>query len=214
MLKVKHFKKTLKNITNEQIKLDKIEYSKGILFLCLLTFLSTFIFTNFRVCVEGGNFFQQLTHMLHVGLNSPLQGQNTLPKSDQSASHMVPITYSTYSIYSIFYAPSLFLNTHGYVCIHTQHTHTHTHTHIYIYTVGVSIACVLVTQLCPTLCNPTDHSLPGSSVHGILQARILEWVAIPFSRGSSWPRDQTWVSRIAGRFFTVLKISNKNLKQH
>ena len=48
-----------------------------------------------------------------------------------------------------------------------------------------------------------DHSLPGSSVHGILQARILEWVAIPFSRGSSQPRDQTLVSCIAGRFFTV-----------
>ena len=47
------------------------------------------------------------------------------------------------------------------------------------------------------------YSLPGSSVHGIFQARILEWVAIPFSRGSSWPRDQTWVSCIAGGFFTV-----------
>ena len=48
-----------------------------------------------------------------------------------------------------------------------------------------------------------DCSLPGPSVHGILEARILEWVAIPFSRGSSWPRDQTWVSHIASRFFTV-----------
>ena len=48
-----------------------------------------------------------------------------------------------------------------------------------------------------------DCSPPGSSVHGIIQARILEWVAIPFSRGSSWPRDQTWVSCIAGRFFTI-----------
>ena len=131
-----------------------------------------------------------------------------LPKSDQSASHMVPITYSTYSIYSIFYAPSLFLNTHGYVC-----THTHTHTHMYIL-LGVLIACVFVTQLCTILCDPMNCSPPGSSVHWILQARILEWVAIPFTRGSSWPRDQTWVSHITGRFFTVLKISNKNLKQH
>ena len=48
---------------------------------------------------------------------------------------------------------------------------------------------VLVTQLCPTLCNPMDCSQLGSSVHGILQARILEWVAISFSRGSSQPRD-------------------------
>ena len=62
---------------------------------------------------------------------------------------------------------------------------------------------VLVAQLCSTLCNPMDYSLPGLSVHGILQARILEWVAIPFSRGSSQPWDQTQVSRIAGRFFTV-----------
>ena len=48
-----------------------------------------------------------------------------------------------------------------------------------------------------------DCSLPGSSVHGVLQARILEWVAIPFSRGSSQPTDQTQFSDIAGRFFTI-----------
>ena len=62
---------------------------------------------------------------------------------------------------------------------------------------------VLVAQSCPTLCNPMDYSLPGSSVHGILQARILEWIAIPFPRGSSQSKDQTWVSCIAGRFFTI-----------
>ena len=63
---------------------------------------------------------------------------------------------------------------------------------------------VLVIQLCLTLCDPLDCSPPGSSVHGILQARILEWVVIHFSRGSSQPReDQTWVSHIAGRFFTI-----------
>ena len=50
--------------------------------------------------------------------------------------------------------------------------------------------CVLVTQLCLTLCNPTDCSLPGFSVHGIFHTRILEWVAIPFSKGSSRPRDE------------------------
>ena len=60
-----------------------------------------------------------------------------------------------------------------------------------------------VTQLCSTLCNPVDCSLPGSSIHGIFQARILEWVAISFSRGSSQPRDRTWVSHTAGRLFTV-----------
>ena len=60
-----------------------------------------------------------------------------------------------------------------------------------------------VAQSCPTLCNPMDCSLPGFSIHGILQARILEWVTISFSRGSSWPRDQTQVSRIAGRRFNL-----------
>ena len=65
---------------------------------------------------------------------------------------------------------------------------------------------VLVTQLCPTLCDPMDCSLPRSSVFGILQARILKWVAISYSRGSSQPRDQTRVSHIAGRFFTIWAI--------
>ena len=59
------------------------------------------------------------------------------------------------------------------------------------------------TQLCPILCDPMDCNLLGFSVHGILQARILEWVAIPFSRGSSWPRDWSLVSHVAGRFFTI-----------
>ena len=53
---------------------------------------------------------------------------------------------------------------------------------------------MLVDESCLTLCSPMDCSPPGSSVHGILQARILEWVANLFSRGSSQPRDQTWVS--------------------
>ena len=60
-----------------------------------------------------------------------------------------------------------------------------------------------VAQLCPTICNPKDCSLPGSSVHGILQARILEWVIMPFNRRFSWPREWTWVSCIIGGFSTV-----------
>ena len=60
-----------------------------------------------------------------------------------------------------------------------------------------------VTQFCLTLCNPMDCTPPGSSVHGISKARILEWVAISFSMESSWPRDWTQVSCIAGRFFTI-----------
>ena len=61
---------------------------------------------------------------------------------------------------------------------------------------------VLFAQLCLILCDPIDCSPPGSSVHGILQARILEWVAISFSRGSSRPGVQPQVFCIAGRFFT------------
>ena len=60
-----------------------------------------------------------------------------------------------------------------------------------------------VAQSCPTLCDPMDSSLPDSAIHGIFQARILEWAAISFSRGSSQPRDQTRVSCIADRYFTV-----------
>ena len=63
--------------------------------------------------------------------------------------------------------------------------------------------CVLVAQSCLTLCHPMDCGLPSSSVHGILQARILKWIAIPFSKGYSWPRDRIHVSYIAGRFFTI-----------
>ena len=73
--------------------------------------------------------------------------------------------------------------------------------------------CVcLVTQLCQTLCNPTDCSPPDFSVHGILQARILERVAFPFSKGSSAPSDRTQVSRIADRFFTIWSTKWKKVK--
>ena len=64
-----------------------------------------------------------------------------------------------------------------------------------------SIAKYLCAQLLSRVCNPVSYSPLGSSVHGIFQARILEWVFMPSSRGSSWPRDRTCVSCIAGRFF-------------
>ena len=66
--------------------------------------------------------------------------------------------------------------------------------------------CAMSFQSCSTLCDPMDYSPPVSCVHGILQARILQWVALPSSRGSSWPRDQTRVSSsscIVGGFFTA-----------
>ena len=68
----------------------------------------------------------------------------------------------------------------------------------YMYVMKVPVA-----QSCLTLCDPMDFRSPGSSVHGILQARTLECIAISFSRGSSRRRDQTWDSCIADRFFTV-----------
>ena len=60
-----------------------------------------------------------------------------------------------------------------------------------------------VAQSCPTLCDPMDCSLPCSSIQGIFQARVLEWIAISFSRGPSQPRNWTWVSCIVGRCFTI-----------
>ena len=61
-----------------------------------------------------------------------------------------------------------------------------------------------VTQSCPPLCDPMVCSLPGSHVHGIFQARVLDWIAISFPRGSSRPRDRSWVSCIANRCFYCL----------
>ena len=67
---------------------------------------------------------------------------------------------------------------------------------------SIKMNMCFIAQLYLTLCDPMDCRLPGSPVHGILQARILDWVSIPFSRGSSLPRDWTQVSCTADRFFT------------
>ena len=77
---------------------------------------------------------------------------------------------------------------------------------IYVAIMGSACMQAKSLQSCRTFCNPLDYNLPGSSVHGILQARILEWRAIPFSKGSSWPRNRTRVSCIAGTFFTIWAI--------
>ena len=70
---------------------------------------------------------------------------------------------------------------------------------------------LLIAETCPTLCYPTDCSLRGPSVHGISQARILKWITIPFSRRSSQSRNQTQVSCIAGKFFTVCAIGKPSI---
>ena len=70
-----------------------------------------------------------------------------------------------------------------------------------------------VSQSCPTLCDPMDCSLPRSSIHGIFQARVLEWIAISFSRGPSQTRDQTWIFCIVGRRFTI-RATRGSPRQH
>ena len=84
---------------------------------------------------------------------------------------------------------------------------TELHWYIYMY-ISIHLLlhacmCTQSLQSCQTLCNTIDCSPPGFSVHGILQARILEWITIPFSRGSSWPRAGTLAFCNAGRFFTL-----------
>ena len=75
------------------------------------------------------------------------------------------------------------------------------------------VTCVLVAQLCPTLCNPKGCSVPGSSIRGILQVRILEWVPIPFSKGSFQPKDRTHLSQISGRFSTIWATREAHLNE-
>ena len=87
------------------------------------------------------------------------------------------------------------------------YTHTHTHTHTYMKVKVQLISCV-------QLCDPWTVAHQGSSVQWILKARILEWVAIPFSRGSSWLRDRTWISHIVGRFFTIWATSEAYVPTH
>ena len=87
--------------------------------------------------------------------------------------------------------------THMTVCASVHTTRRLEGSHAFMCVFGQSL------QSCLTLCDPMDCSPPGSSVDGILQARILEWVAMPSSRGSSWPRDLNHVSCFAGKFFTT-----------
>ena len=96
---------------------------------------------------------------------------------------------------------TLYIYVFIYICTHT-HTHTHTHIHNHACT------CAQSLQLCPTLCDHMDHSLPGSSVHGILQSKNTGVVVMPFSRESFRPRDRFCVSYVlssalAGGFLTT-----------
>ena len=81
-----------------------------------------------------------------------------------------------------------------YIYIYLQHQDNFFLTKNYMFSRLVCVCVCLISRVSMTLCNPMDYSLPGSSVHGIFQARILEQVAISYSSGASWPRDWTWVS--------------------
>ena len=85
--------------------------------------------------------------------------------------------------------------------LHLFIQHTNPFLILEIFSNHTIIVLCLVAQSCLTLCDPTDCSPPGSSVHEIRQAKVLEWVAIPFSRGSSQPRDRTCASCLTDRFF-------------
>ena len=94
----------------------------------------------------------------------------------------------------VFYFPGLspeILAKHSLSRLHTQASGAHTHMHFW------SICMLCVFSICPTPCNPMDCNMPGSSVPGILQARILEWAVISSSRGSSRSRDQTCISCVS-----------------
>ena len=96
---------------------------------------------------------------------------------------------------------------------HQQHLRSPVFMHPRLHlVVSVFLVWMLITQSCPILCDPMDCSPPGSSAHGILQARILEWAALPFSRGPSWPKDGTRVSCTVGRFFTIWATLLINMK--
>ena len=92
--------------------------------------------------------------------------------------------------------------------IYPRKTKTYAHKETCIKMFEVKCSEVKVTHSCPTLCDPMDCSPTGLSVHRIFQARILEWVAIPVSRGSSQTRDWTQVSRIPGRYENVYNSLN------
>ena len=119
---------------------------------------------------------------------------------DPSSCWYVP-KVSSYILYTHVSSYILYTHVSSYILyMHVSSYILYTHVSSYILYMHVK---VLVVQSCLTLCDPMGCSLPNSSVHGILQARILEWIAISSSRGSSRPRDQSWVYHIAGRFFIV-----------
>ena len=126
----------------------------------------------------------------YVGCEFPSQGSNPKPLHWKAKSYPLGCRRSPISIHFKLIPTRLaFLKGSGHVLCSMR--------------VCLIVMKVLVIHWRPALCDPVDCSPLGSTVHGILQARVLEWVAIPFFRVSSQPRDRTWVSRIVDRRFTI-----------
>ena len=128
--------------------------------------------------------------------------------SNCAKGHIVKNTLSTlFPCYSLFRSGQcyffLLYSCRDIVCFYSMFICVHVHVQLLIHLHLCRNRNRNVAQSCPTLWGPMDCSLPGSSVHGIFQAIVLEWIAVSFSSGSSWPRDRTWVSCIVDRHFIV-----------
>ena len=128
-----------------------------------------------------------------AGRNADSQGPSW-PSESESAFEQVSQGVPSAAMARTLVCPLIFFSGHA-VSIWSQQKGLPEHWYPY--------SSSMHTQLCLTLCDPFNYSLPGSSVHGILQARILEWVAISSSRGSSRPRDRPASPAVAGGFFTT-----------
>ena len=148
----------------------------------------------FSLCPNCLALFPCLEHAGHFSASGPLHLLFRLPGFFRMSLHFASIRPSL-NIQSEMTSPLLFST--SVPCFFFQSVST---TYLFYYVWKVK---ALVAQSCLTLYEPMDCSPPGFPVHRVFQARILEWVAIPFSKGSSQPRDRTWVSCIAGGFLTV-----------
>ena len=180
----------------------------------LVQYIFQWLFFSFLLCKIIDIFYylaSPITEFLHVSNLLPISNRDRLYSSSHSVSISV-ISLSHCHSDNILLSSLPFISPTT-ISLPSEHTHTHTQilitTFIYLFLhniLSLKWSETLVSQSCPTLCNPMDYSPPGSSVNEILQARIQEWVAISFSRVSSQPRNWTWVSGIASRFFFLSEL--------